>query len=340
MRAVGVVLISLALLGGDRSAGAEGPASTPPGPPAVDLAARTRALEERAKAWWSDRRKLVGSCPQCIGSGKVRWRRQWMDCPKCDGRKRYVPPDVYRRLFYEVRSPAFRLMDGIRDKVEAAYKEANGSAWPMDVNRFRIERVVLVDPTRGEAWVAENDDTTARPQRWIWAEEKGKGSWWLWDEGADGAWPSAASAAPAAEAAGAPLSLMESADLEAAFKGLSTLGHTLAGAARTGSTLLLTLDTKPVGGGIDLNARATPDLRSIGKALWSGPSPWSEIRWTFRARYRDRFGGVEPRAYLTARILRADFERIRWENLTPEEQLALFAPENPAHEGWTLWRQE
>jgi hypothetical protein len=65
---------------------------------------------------------------------------------------------------------------------------ALGETRERPVKKFRIAEVVLADPCHGVAHVEANDDRTARPQNWIWIEERGKGDWFLWEERADGAW--------------------------------------------------------------------------------------------------------------------------------------------------------
>lgn len=318
---------------------AEGPASAPAG---VDLAARARSLRSTADAWWAQRRKLGVVCFQCRGTGQVLYKRAVHTCPKCDGRKRVVPADVYRTIWYEMRSPAFRAQEGVRQRMEQEYKQALSDGVP-EVFQSKVERHELVDATHGLVHVTENKDTTARPQRWIWAEEPGKKpGWWLWDAGADGEWPEPEQVAPASDVQpGEPLLPQEAASFAEVLRGVSNLGHKVQGHAKRGTVLLLTLDSGPQPPGTLLEGVAVEDWRLLGRALWAGPSVWTAIEFTMRARHRDRFGAVEHRPYLRGRIGVEDFRRIRWENLAIPERLALFSPERLAPpEGWTLWKQE
>lgn len=314
----------------------------PPAPAAAtDVTARLKALRSRAEAWWAQRRKLGVVCYQCRGTGQVLYRRAMHTCPKCDGRKRLAPAEVYREIWYEARSPAFRAREGTRERLEAEYKAALRSGVP-EVFQVRIERHEMVDDVHGVVYVAENKDATARPQRWIWAEEVGRqAGWWLWDEGADGGWPGTAPAPGTDQGAeGEPLAPQESEAVSGLLKGATSLQHKVAGGSKNGTVLLLTMDVGPQPGGTDLQMVALEDWRLVGRAVWSGPSVWTEVRWRMRARHRDKFGAVEFKTYLRGRITRADFERIRWDNLEPAERLALFAPRTETHEGWLLWRQE
>jgi hypothetical protein len=303
-----------------------------------EIATRTRALKARAETWWTARKKMVGKCSQCGGQGKIRWHRGIHDCPKCDGRRRHMPADVYRRLNLEMKSPAFRLKEGAREKMEADYRTCLAGAWPPEIDKFKIEKVELVDKDHGLVYVVENADSVSRPQRWVWAEEKAKGDWWLYEAHADGPWPGG-EGGPAPALAGAPLSPSDAKEVADALGGVRLI-HELKGTAAWKRTLLMVFETKPDFPGGNTVGPVAADFRAAGKALWAGPSAWEALHWTFRAKFRDKFGAVEMKTYLVAMILRKDFDKIVWDNLTAEEQVKLFAPDWKQYEGWTIWRQE
>ena len=129
---------------------------------------------------------------------RVRRRIQLVDCPKCDGFKMHVDKDVYRRLFYDMRSPEFRMQEEIRAKVTAEYVKAKeGHPFPVVIKRYKVAKIEVVDATHGIVYVEKNKDSVARPQEWVWSKEPGKSStWFLYDAQADGAWPSPEDVAP------------------------------------------------------------------------------------------------------------------------------------------------
>jgi hypothetical protein len=306
--------------------------------PAPEEAARLKRLKARAETWWNARKGLVKTCDRCGGVGRIRWGRQIRECPECDGRKRKVPADVYRKLYYDMRSPAFRLQDGIQARVEDEYKVANGGQWPMDVDRFKITEQSLVDATHGVVLVIENKDTVARPQRWVWADEKeDKGEWWLWDETADGPWP-AQKAEAISLAPPEPLTDEEGRFTRECLDGVG-LQHTIADMKKRGTTLVLSLEVGSVPGGTALGDVAIQDLRGSAKAVLKPAQRWEAVEWSLLAKWRDAYGQVEAKPYMTAVLTKAAFDKIRWENLEPHEQLALFAPKYPEYPGWKIWHQ-
>jgi hypothetical protein len=57
-------------------------------------------------------------------------------CPKCDGHKRYVDADRWRLLYYEMRSPDFRLQEGIRDRLEDEFRKVRATDWPTIIKNW------------------------------------------------------------------------------------------------------------------------------------------------------------------------------------------------------------
>jgi len=177
----------------------------PPGMTESHFKSLRGKLRKRSAEWWRYRKKLAQRCPQCKGAGKVRWRRrrriELVDCPKCDGFKMHVDKDVYRRLFYDMRSPEFRMQEDIRAKVTAEFVQAKeGKPFPVVLKRYAVKKIEVVDATHGIVYVERNKDSVARPQQWVWSEEPGKSAtWFLYDVEADGAWPSAETPPPEEE---------------------------------------------------------------------------------------------------------------------------------------------
>ena len=152
-------------------------------------------VRSRAAAWWRYRKPMATICPQCKGNGKVRWRqgrrRVLVDCPKCDGHKRYIDKDDYRHCYYDLRSPAFRLQEGVQARVTEAFIAAReGNPAPVIVTSYSIQDIEIVDTEHAIVHVEQNGDSVARPQRWVLAEEGRKpATWFFYDPAADGPWP-------------------------------------------------------------------------------------------------------------------------------------------------------
>ena len=196
MRIAHLGLLALLLLAAPLATRAGEDECLPPGMTEEAVRKARIKLRKRAAAWWRYRKRLAMRCPQCKGAGKVPWRRGRrrviVDCPKCDGHKMYVAKDEFRRCFYDMRSPAFRRQEGVQDKVTAEFVAAReGRPRPVVLQRYKIEKIEIVDATHGIVWVERNKEDVARPQEWIVAEEPGeKPTWYLYDAGADGPWPS------------------------------------------------------------------------------------------------------------------------------------------------------
>jgi hypothetical protein len=182
----------------------------PPGMSEDEVRVLRTKLRRRAAEWWRYRKTLAMRCPQCKGAGKVRWRqgrrRVIVDCPKCDGHKMFVDKDEYRRCFYDMRSPAFRMQEGIQNRVTKEFVAAKeGRPFPQILDRYKLEKIEIVDASHGLVWVEKNKESVARPQEWVWSEEVGKSTtWFLYDAQADGPWPSAEACEPAPPPAAEP----------------------------------------------------------------------------------------------------------------------------------------
>ncbi len=153
------------------------------------------SLRSRAATWWRCRKPMAKICPQCKGSGKVRWRRgrrrTIVDCPKCDGHKLYVDKADFRRCYYDLRSPGFRSREDSQQLATDEFVAArSGHARPEIIKSYSLKEVVLLDPSHGLIYVKKNRDSVARPQRWILAKERRKpATWFFYDARADGPWP-------------------------------------------------------------------------------------------------------------------------------------------------------
>lgn len=198
LRAVRWAVLVLLLLGavGHPDLRAEDVAE-PPGLSEADARRMKKEIRARVKEWWRHRKRLAVPCPECKGSGKVRWKGgrsgPLVACPKCDARKTYVDEEEYRRCFFEMLTPAFRLQKEIEDRLDREYEAAcRGKPFPVVVKRYTLKEIELVDASHAFAYVERNRESVARPQRWILAKEPGEEpTWFVFDAAADGPWPGA-----------------------------------------------------------------------------------------------------------------------------------------------------
>ncbi len=297
-----------------------------------------KEVEGVARRYANARASLRAVCGKCGGKGRyAEWTRggqRIADCPVCDRKGWVIDRKDWRAVYYDLKSPAYRLWEGAQKAAEDAYRKAlKASEPPATYASSKIAALALVDPSHAVTRLTF-DGRLEEVVRWV----KVEGKWWLWDAQTDGEWPAPP---PVEEPTGDPLAPDELGRLSMAIGGIATRHHDLYEGRKVVAGLLLTLDLRPVGAGVALDGLALEDFRRLGKAIWVDPAAaWSSITWTLRARHRDRFGAVEQQPYLRARISREDFDRIRWENLSPEEAMALFTPQRMSREGWTLWRQD
>ncbi len=159
---------------------------------------RTSRLRSQAATWYASRKSLVSKCTRCEGVGKVndvtfvngRAFGESITCPTCQGRCKVVLENHYRKVFFELMTPRYRLEFGGEREIEKGFEAASeGSAWPASLDGWIIDRVQLADATHGVVWAKLNGEKTATPMRWIWTDESnGKPKWFVYND-VDGPWP-------------------------------------------------------------------------------------------------------------------------------------------------------
>ena len=186
---------------------------------------RLRELRKRASRWHHHRKRFPSRCHHCDGRGKIlshnprrtesvayqdeegnvtiqkgRTRiKGWQTCPTCKGHKQYISEKSFMKVYYEMRSPAFRLRKDSMSEVAALLAKARqGDPWPTKIRYAGFKKSELVDPEHAIAWYRFDRDRTWRPTRWIRrADGDTRPTWFLYDETVDGAWPGEAPAEPA-----------------------------------------------------------------------------------------------------------------------------------------------
>jgi len=151
--------IALALVGAGAGARPVGAGAEPPPDP------RANALRVRVAEWYEARKGLIREkCPKCAGfGGGSTTNKVWVNCPRCEGRKTVLATRPYRKVFFDMRSPAFRAREKAQEEVTAAYTRIDrADATPVQLlSTFRIDRVEI-DGAGGTAYVFENVATVAR----------------------------------------------------------------------------------------------------------------------------------------------------------------------------------
>ena len=190
---------------------------------------RLRELRKQANRWHAHRKRFPTTCHHCHGRGTVLVLRArlpqptsyeerldaarankrksrlggWVPikCPTCKGQKKYVSEKSYMKIYYEMRSPAFRLRKGSRDEVAALLEKARTTELPRRIRYASYKKGELVDPDHAIAWYRFDGDPTWRPTRWIWRADGGrKSTWYAYHSEVDGPWPGESEAPPLAEA--------------------------------------------------------------------------------------------------------------------------------------------
>lgn len=306
----------------------------------AELGRRKAKLRPRASEWWRTRKRLVFVCPQCKGQGKVRYRRRRVvDCPKCDGNRKVVDAKRYRKLFYDMRSPAFRSREGIQDRLTREYESARtGSPWPEEITKYHIDEVELVGERHGLVYVERNREDVAKPQRWVWAEdEKGRCHWCLWDEAADGPWARQSGSAAGEADDDPPLAAPpEIRRLVVEMLEASLTAFVPREVLIRGDTLWLRLLQRP---GADPE-EGTALIGSDGVALVRALFPvvtHASIRADWYLNWRDDLGRTEIRPRWTSTLGREKHDVAVWENLSESEQTQVLQWSTHTHDGWIPW---
>lgn len=316
---------------------------------------RRARLRTRAVKWLGERKRLVGKCTRCKGQGYIvkleigaGGGRYAVDCPTCEKRKKAVYSSTYLKLFYEMYSPAFRAMRGIKDELTNAYKLANhGDPWPEDLNRYRIRKHELVDAEHGVVWTEWNRDKTPKPMKWIWATEFGKkrGNWFVYSEASDGAWPlpeqdsDQEGKVGGKASADTTLTKEEDAAVRDALRDVrKESAFLLVGIERDGNCLLLFWRARAaVPKKVKPEEAAGEAAVDVVRELFPCVDAWESVRSTWSRNWRDKFGQVESLPFYTSSFSRSDWAKVKWHNLTLKEQISLLSWETHVHEGYIIW---
>lgn len=336
-----VVALGILVAASDLAAALDAPPTKPAAAPTAEQRALADKLRTRVTEWCNARKQLSQAvCDTCRGWGQVQEKMgRIVTCPTCDGRKVAIRRAAFRKVAYEMKSPAWRSQDRARELAGEAYDAANRSSTASGFLRsFRIDRVELVGAEHGIAWVFEGTDTVARESRWVLSIEPSTktAAWFIYDASVDGPWPPDAPPPSAEETPPEPLPQLLDILVQSAMKGFSG-AHTPDSRARVGRRLVLRLRHAGPPDARVLRAEVRDDAIALFRMLFERmKSDWDAIQLEFTALWQDRFGAREWRPVWVVSLDADTYRRIHFQNLDADATFALFDAAPKSHDGWKL----
>lgn len=321
--------------------------------PPLDEKARKKRLSKLRSAggkWITHRKRFPSRCPQCKGAGKITsqkgMRKIRIKCPQCDGNRAWVSRKDYKKIYYDMRSPAFRMAPDIQDRLNDQYRLAKaGKPWPTMIKRYRIRKWEMVGDRHGIVWFLYNASRTPTATYWVWVPKGTHGSkrdeWCVYDSRYDGPWPqdedelspSGSSEAASWEA----VSPMQGKSLRAAVSAARLTWRAAEYGQRSG-TLLVQLkpwadlkDRLPI-------ERVAEDAVRLHHAIYNGSTGWDTAVAEWRVRWRDVNNRIVFKTAWTTKLTRTAFESGGWKEKTAVERLRMLDWEVHSHDGWRLLR--
>ncbi|MCB9492402.1 MAG: hypothetical protein H6674_10100 [Dehalococcoidia bacterium] len=148
-------------------------------------------LQRRVEQFVEAVQKMARRCSRCGGGGLVRSAERWKagpggdmwKCPDCKGSGYKVNRQLYLKVFWNMRSHAYRVTPGQRAEVATEdYARLQRIATP--VTAGSLHSVELLDDTHGVSWHIHRGEYS----RFDWVREEEYG--WAWYSAPhDGPWP-------------------------------------------------------------------------------------------------------------------------------------------------------
>ena len=323
------------------------PASAEPRPEEID--AKERGRRERrlgiiALRYMTARKRYPSRCPRCQGSGKWRTRRGQRffltECKQCAGNGAWVSDKHYRIVHYDMRTPAFRKLPGIKDLLDNEYRAARaGKPWPRRIARIRIKDVELIDATHAVAWVGIDADKVPTETRWIWIvpEGKKKGDWFAYDARSDGRWPG--------EDARGQYETMPTGGWDALAPDEHRAVRQAVAEARLvfrsieyrkrGGCLLVRLVPRDAYRGARALAYVGGDAVKLTRSIFGRITDWREVETEWLTEWTDPWDRVATKPAWWAALSRAQYTSTRWQELEPQAAIDVLRWRKMEHPNWT-----
>ena len=302
---------------------------------------RRSSLRTAAGRYITHRKRFPSTCPVCKGSGKWRTRQGrrivLVDCKQCAGKGRWVSKKDYREVYYDLRTPAFRAIPGIKEELGKQYDLARqGRPWPTTIKRYRLHEWELIDATHGISWFKLNASRAATPVRWIYASSEGGGKprWYLWSARSDGAWPTGRRSPLGVPTPQPDAMPPDHGRVLRAALARSRVTFRLTDSGMAGKTLLITLEPGPDPTKRIPEARVGIDAVRLGRALLDGAQPWTRVQAVWRDHFRDEWGRIALRPRWISALDKAKHDGAAWDTLGLDAQVALVALSEVSHVGW------
>ncbi len=286
--------------------GAELPETTAAEP---DLEARKARLKKRSRAWLEARRALLFQT----------------------GRRVRVSRKTFFKLYYDMRSPAWRARQGAPETLELKFASMDaGKGRPRAVSRFAVVGAELVTERYGIGRYKMNGLEAVREVRWVWAD----GDWYLYGGDVDGTW-----AVPVCDASPSRRKALSKNATAKIATTLSTLKltHAVKETAGAGDAqVVVVLELKGAHTAKARTDAVRADAIAVTRALLAKDAACSGVRIAFLGDWIDRFGQVQVGPHVHVCLDRATYDRIVFANLKSDEVYALFRVRAFTHEGLKL----
>lgn len=307
-----------------------------------EIKTRLRKLKNTSNTWFATRKRFPSRCPLCGGTGyTVYHNRQGAHrrtCNQCKGKKLWVSDKHFITCYYKMRSPNFQDMRGVKERLDAVYQMARaGSPWPRRFDRVRIKRVEMIGPGHGIAWHLIDNDRVATESRWVFLTTRNKSKWYLWDQAADGAWPTERRRAEPQEAAGSGGWSALSGSEHKAVRGAVASAH-LAWRGfeylQRGGLLrvrLMPINEKDIAGAEGVIG---PNAVRLAQALFATTERWGRVQLDWDVTWKDQFQHIVSRPLWISTLSRQKARDTDWASLPIDEQMRILDWSEPDHGGY------
>ena len=318
---------------------------------------RLSKLRTAASRWIVARVEFPSRCPLCKGAGKTRVRAGHRivvrKCNQCNGNHAWISDKHYKKVYYDMRTPAFQALPGIKKTLTEQYKLASqGKPWPTMVKRHRMRERVMVDDTHGVVYFLFNASKAPTETRWIWSEKparkgstKTKYQWYAYDSRSDGAWPEERDAddAPATTGGeerwptdGGAWDELDRSQASSVRQAVARARITFRAYAFFKQSRSLRIRLKPWADARKrpLAERAGQDAVRLTRAVLGASKAFDRVETEWQANWRDPYDRVQLRPTWVAAMTRSTHDQALWSTRSPEDQVRLLEWRDLDYRGW------